>query len=417
MEKVLTEIDSYTVQSQAVLGNEDRNIITKLYQPLIGCGAAMLYFSLWAELERNKNLSLNSTHKRICSLMGITIYVFEDYRRKLEGIGLLKTYTKQKDVLDFIYELQAPLSPKAFFKNPLLAGELLKAMGQLGYEKTMYFFSAPSVDTAYKNISKTYDDVFVSSRVKVETNENIREKKATGPVLSFDFTHFASLLSDVSVPVEVLNDESKEFISGLATVYNLDMLEMRTIVAKSVNKDKVPVILDFEILSKNARVHYNNKTTAQKLEEVYKATPKSQVSKSTPSTTLEIKIKDMETLSPYEYLKNLQGSDPVSSDLTIIESIMLNQKITPAVTNAIVDYATAKNEGRLIKEFAEKLAASLKRAKIVKAKDAMLKLTSEKTKKSNKENVLPQWYNASSSEVVGSDEEEVNMLSEKLKKL
>jgi replication initiation and membrane attachment protein len=45
-------------------------------------------------------------------------------RKKLEAIGLIKTYYKGGDINNYVYELYSPLNASEFFSNPILAVSL-----------------------------------------------------------------------------------------------------------------------------------------------------------------------------------------------------------------------------------------------------------------------------------------------------
>ena len=49
--------DVYTVVNKTVLNNEDRKILTMLYQPIIGPIAISLYLSLWSDLDKIEMVS------------------------------------------------------------------------------------------------------------------------------------------------------------------------------------------------------------------------------------------------------------------------------------------------------------------------------------------------------------------------
>lgn len=67
--KDVLPVDPYVVKSRSMLQDIDRQIITQLYQPLIGPVAFSLYMTLWGELEQNRLWGGESTHRQ---LMGMT---------------------------------------------------------------------------------------------------------------------------------------------------------------------------------------------------------------------------------------------------------------------------------------------------------------------------------------------------------
>ena len=45
----LVPADTYIVFNKSILNNDDRKILSMLYQPIVGPNAIMLYFSLWPD--------------------------------------------------------------------------------------------------------------------------------------------------------------------------------------------------------------------------------------------------------------------------------------------------------------------------------------------------------------------------------
>lgn len=119
--KELVPVDRYIVHSADLLHDYDRKIVSLLYQPLIGMKAFSLYMTLWSELEQNRLWGEESTHYTLMALLQTNLQDIYQERLKLEGIGLLKTFVKSDEhSRSFIYELQAPLSPRAFLQMVFL---------------------------------------------------------------------------------------------------------------------------------------------------------------------------------------------------------------------------------------------------------------------------------------------------------
>ena len=59
---------------------------------------------------------------------------FLEAKKLLEGVGLIKTYEKEQDYLIVLYSTK---SPKEYFKDIVLKGLLLQAIGKEKFEKNM----------------------------------------------------------------------------------------------------------------------------------------------------------------------------------------------------------------------------------------------------------------------------------------
>ena len=121
--------DTFTVINRTILHDSDRNILTILYQPIVGATAINLYFTFWTYLDQSSLLSEVTNHKQLVNYMGLSLNEVEDARKYLEAIGLIKTYVRQSDELnDYRIELFSPLVPSEFFRNPLLCSALYSAL-------------------------------------------------------------------------------------------------------------------------------------------------------------------------------------------------------------------------------------------------------------------------------------------------
>ena len=97
--------DTYVVVNKTNLKLEDRRIITMLYQPIIGYTATSLYFTLWDDLDRDELLSEALTHYHLMATMQLKLDDIVIARKKLEAVGLIKTYYKRDHLNNFMYLL------------------------------------------------------------------------------------------------------------------------------------------------------------------------------------------------------------------------------------------------------------------------------------------------------------------------
>ena len=73
MEKVLYPADTYITVNKTILNNEDRIILLKLYEPVIGAVAVNLYFTLWANLDTLSIISTEFTHHNLMATMRLKL--------------------------------------------------------------------------------------------------------------------------------------------------------------------------------------------------------------------------------------------------------------------------------------------------------------------------------------------------------
>jgi len=84
--------------------------------------------------------------------------------------------------------------------------------------------------------------------------------------------------------------------------------------------------------------------------------------------------------------------------MKILESLLIDLKLNPAVVNVLIDYTLKTNNNKLVKAYIETIAGQWKRSGIETAAEAM-SIAEKEHKKSNKkttkvkEKVVPSWFN------------------------
>ena len=200
--------DTFVVVNRTILNEKDRRIISMLYQPIIGSIATSLYYTLWSDLDKTELMSTEFNHHHLMTSLRLSMNVIVTARRKLEAIGLLKTFVKKENVNNFVYELYSPISAHEFFNHPILNIVLYNNVGKKEYEKLLEYFKVPRISlSGYEELTCKFDDVFesVSSTTYDNLNSDIRVNK-TGNILidkSFDFDLLIS-----SVPEGVITNRT-----------------------------------------------------------------------------------------------------------------------------------------------------------------------------------------------------------------
>ena len=110
--------DTYTVLNKSVITNNEKKIVTMLYQPIIGHTATSLYFSLMDDLDKLELLSDDFTHHHLMANMQLNLEGIVIAREKLEAVGLLKTYMKKGSINHYAYLIYSPLSANEIFNHP-----------------------------------------------------------------------------------------------------------------------------------------------------------------------------------------------------------------------------------------------------------------------------------------------------------
>ena len=99
----------YEVKKSVPLTSEGQKALVNLYQPIIGADALALYFCLLQDFEDTQE---KYTHLELLNALDMGIGTMKIAKKRLEGIGLLKTYYKEQPEVAFLYVLTEPLATK-----------------------------------------------------------------------------------------------------------------------------------------------------------------------------------------------------------------------------------------------------------------------------------------------------------------
>lgn len=398
----LLPADSYIVLNKTILQENDTKLLTMLYQPIIGTSAINLYLTLCLDLDKNEFMSLENTHHHLMTNMRMKLDDIVVAREKLEAIGLLKTYYKSgNDINTYIYEIFSPVSASDFFHHPVLNIVLYNNVGKKEYERLVNYFKIPKVNlNDYNDITKNFDEVFESVPGTMFENALKDIKKVhridINVETSFDFSLLLSILPNGLLNRNTFTKEEKKLIQNLSYIYNLGEEEVKNIIINSINeKGNIDKIL----LRKNSRNYYQFENNGKLPSLIYQKQPEYLRNPVGNESKRAKMIYIFETVSPYNFLKSkYNGAKPTARDLNLIENLMIDAQLKPAVINVLIDYVMKVNDKKLSKNFVETIAGQWKRLNIETAEDAMNQAEKEtkkkkmvKTPKIKQEEKTPEW--------------------------
>ena len=117
MIKAFKLLDQITIYSSANLSQDDINVVSLLYAPLIKNNAYRFYMTLVSVLNRNVLHSQTLLHKDLLDILGMNANEFYQARIRLEAIGLLNTYQNGEEYVLFV---KAPQTSKQFLSDGVL---------------------------------------------------------------------------------------------------------------------------------------------------------------------------------------------------------------------------------------------------------------------------------------------------------
>lgn len=407
--KVILPLDKFVITNKAILDDKNRLVLMMLYQPIVGSIAINLYFLLWTLLEKNAYVSPLYDHYILINMLQLKLDDIEESREKLEGIGLLKTYYKKGEVNNYVYELYSPLTSYEFTSNPLLNTALFNNVGKKQYDKIIKLFKNPEFDlTDYEDISLSFKDVYSFNCSIIETN--LSKIKHLDLIIEpkININEVLSLIPEEMIEYKKITKSMKDLISKLAFVYNLDNDKMSEMIINSIKNKEIVI----NLLKENCRNFYSFENNGGIPKIVYKNQPEYLRRDSNTTTKLDKLIYDMETISPYDFLKSKNGNvNPTKSDLLIIEYLLIDMELNPGVVNVLIDYVLKINNNKLNKNFVETIASQWKKSNINTSTDAITLARKEfDIRKNNKvysvkEKKTPNWLNKEIDDEELSDEE------------
>ena len=392
----LLPADRYVVINKTILTDADRKYLISFYEPIIGHLAISLYLVLINDLEESKGVSRDFTHHHLMSLLKTPLKILREAREALEATGLLKTYFKKGDVNNYIYEIYSPLSPSEFFNHPILNIVLYNNIGATEYEYLKKQYQKLKVDTKeYIDITKKLDDV-MESGINVSVVD-VKER-SINDILVKDQVDFDLILS--SIPKGIINEKvfskkTKELINNLAFIYKIDTLKMIELIRSVLNEYGM---IDKDNLRINARKMYQfNNGTLPTL--IYRSQPE-YLKSPVGDNSMRGKIIEMfEKLNPVDFLRNKYGgAKPTNRDIKLIENLIIDLEMPPAVVNVLLDYVLRKNNNKLATNYIETIAGQWKRAGLKNASEAMDFAEKENKKFTKKLDTVkaskePVWFN------------------------
>jgi replication initiation and membrane attachment protein len=397
-----------------MLTDKERKNLISLYEPIIGYAAVSLYLTLWRDLDRLELVSMDYTHHHLMTILKSDLETIKRSRESLESVGLIKTYLKEGEINSYVYELYSPMSPKEFFTHPILSVVLYNNLGKYEYELLKSEFQDYKIDLKdYEDISAKLNDTYKSSSNVIFDAVGKNELTITQD----DQVDFDLLLS--SLPKGILNERSftkklKELINNLAFIYNLDTLKMAELLRLVINEKG---FIDKEELRKNARKYYQYNNNGKLPTLVYRTQPEYLKNPVGDNSKRGKIIGVFENTSPYDFLKSkYNGSNPTSRDLKLLETLLIDLNLKPAVVNVLIDYVLKKNNNKLNAAFVETIAGQWKRMNIETAEDAM-NVAEKEHKKYNKKIVTPKMNTAAEPVWFNENLEKENMTEDEQKEL
>lgn len=373
------------------LTDEEQQVLTHLYMPLIGPKSINIYITLGTFIKNGETESLPINHLKLFQLLQTKseAEVVKE-RQKLEAVGLLQVLS---DGDNYIYKLKHVLMPNEFFNNDILSKFLLQQLGKEEYERLMLDLLVHRFDiTKFEDITKSFDDVFdiTSDEAYAYNNElngliingNGEEIRVRNP--HFDYQLFCILVEALDI-IDRDIIKSKAFydlVNKYSFIYQLTTEEVKdaTVACAQVNKT-----INGEAFKKACKRIYDKRDTSTKVI----------VKNDAPSSDKLINV--LEQTAPTEIVKNLFGIGLVSSEIEMFNTLMENTGVSLGILNVLIIYVLQDKNGEVPSyNYFDKIIKTWQRMKITSTSEAMDYINGrtpkEQTKKRQNIKNVPDWY-------------------------
>ena len=410
-EITLLPADNYVVVNKTILTDNDKVNLINLYEPIIGPLAISLYLTLWSDLDRTLTFSDSYNHHHLMTFLKSNLNDIKEARSALEALGLIKTYYKEGDNINYyIYELYSPISAYEFFNHPILNIVLYNNLGVNEYNNLIKSYKKVNFKyDDYKDISSKLNDTFKSSAYNNFNNENIKNKNSNKPKLDnlIDYDVLKESIPNKVLGNNAFNKKTKELINNLAFIYNLDTLKVSEILRLTIDENG---LINKDLFIKEVRKYYEYNNGGSLPTIIYRTQPEHLKSPEGDLSSAGKMVYIFENTTPYDFLKSkYKNNNPTPRDLKLLEYLALELNMPPAVINVLIDYVLRISDNKLNKAYVETIAGQWTRLGIKTAREAMNQAKKEYKKKPkkeiNKSVKLPTWFDNEQKDINVSEEE------------
>ncbi len=350
------------ISAKAPVSHTHLQVLSLLYQPMIGPKAMGLYTALHALVDRSQLKSPKFPHAFFFDMMQLTPEQFVHTRQYLEAVSLIDTYeTKQ----GFHIELFLPLSAEAFIKDSPFGVYLKKTIGEDRFHDLIAHFKVTrrkvKTDT---RISVTFDHMYepIQQRVDTKATFSQEESKKADFNACIDVDLVLSALPTSFIDQTLKTKKAKERLQEIAYVYHLNESDLQVMLKQVVAQDKA---FKFDTLIDYAQQHYQRlrSTNIEKRQDPYN-------------------ISYFKRVHPKTLLEEATGSKAAVVELRTIERLIKESGLTNEVINVLIAYVLKELDNDFPSyNYFDKVMAAWKRNGVETAEDAIEIIKRRKLKK------------------------------------
>ncbi|MFR9294727.1 MAG: replication initiation and membrane attachment family protein [Turicibacter sanguinis] len=374
-----------------MMTSEEIQVLTLLYQPIIGPQAVSLFTTLNTLALKKQEQSL--THHLLLQLLNTNIEEFLEWRYKLEAVGLVSVYITEESH-HITYVLKRPMKARAFFSDGIINVFLNLKVGNVDYQALKQFFIEDAFKAEGKNVSKPFNEVF-DTTVLLRNSQTLQasplpvsEMKREGVELEKAFNEelLFAFLKQFGLDDLILSDKLLDQINKIAFLYKLDESELARLIFDALDSDG---FVNLEVFRKQAKQYFQflNKGKPIEVVEVSQVNQETMISEANAASAKEKQLLIHLSQHPLSFLKFKQHQkEPVPADRQLVEWLVVDQQMPSGVVNVLIDYVLNISDGRLPKQLVEKIAGEWQRKEIDNTEKAIAQVKSTLKAKQKREN-------------------------------
>jgi len=368
-DQVVKPNTQFEIKSAVTLKVDEIQILTLLYQPLIGPEALSLFLTLHATVAKAKDKVM--THQLFLQILNTSIDNFLQWRYKLEAVGLLQIYVANDT---YTYRLNSPLSSKNFFNDGIINVFLNLKVGNTDYQQLKQYFVIEEPEIEGELISKTFNEVF-DTTVIMRSHQMLQasplpasneDKNGIELEYVFNLELLSALLRQKGFEEGTLSDKLFEQLNKIAFLYKLDEHELARLIFDATDPDGFVNVETFRKQAKQYFQFINKGKPIEIIERIHQESRQGGLVENLPETgSKEDRLLSFLSQNPLDFLKHkYHQKQPVPADRQLVEWLFMDQQMPAGVVNVLVDYVLKVSDGRLPKQLVEKIAGEWQRKEI-----------------------------------------------------
>jgi replication initiation and membrane attachment protein len=328
----------------------DNALLIDLYSPIIGKSSSLLYNSLLNEIKKQTLTNGIATDLNdFLKQLGVSELEFCDARKYLEAMGLLNTYIdvdNAKNTTVYHFVLNEPLSFHDFISNQKYRHLLIKAVGQINYEKLEFFYGSARVSNNSTNVTATFESVFNDDEINKITT------------LNFDDL-YRKLSLYASTPI-IFDEKCKTLIESYFKAYDLSLTEIQRVITDAIvyTDDKIYSV-DSELLKLKFDDFINGFKNVNILKNIKINRNAQMFVKHLNAIQLNDIYNDYMNINSEQYLRAIFKCPLTDEQIGLIKSLKKDYCLPDGIINLVIDFTLFKLNGKLNEKYIYKVAKTI----------------------------------------------------------